>query len=327
MKSIALLLGWAFLASQVGFALPIVTEEPTDDPRYSTLTFTSDALARGTHPETDGALVAVMLPKSYPTSGNRRYPVVYTFHGYGGEVDELIQSVTPLADEADLPEFILVGVYGGNSFYSDSVLRGDSARMVVDEVIPLIDSRYRTIAKAEARIAAGSSMGGFATWSLGLAHPDVFSAVWASIPGAFDKNGLRDAVNVWWPSIFSDYAAVFAPDHYDVANSSAKTPRFDGTPEDNAYIQELERGFGDVEGKLAVYRTFKTPLKALRFDYGTQDRFGFIPKGTVALAAKLREAGLPVSIQDWPSNHYTTDAMITAGLFPLIRQQFRNVSP
>jgi len=306
-----------------GPALPPVTDVQETGPRLTTITFTSAALARGTSPGMTDGVLAVLVPASYATSPERRYPVVYTFHGYGDAVEQMIQLVAPVAEAAEgVPEFLMVGVYGSNRFYADSQVTGDAARMVVEEAVPLIDSRYRTVATAQGRMVAGYSMGGFGAWNLGLAHPDVFGSVWSVCPGAFDPSGLKDALATWDRTIFSDYVAVFAPDHYDAKNRSAERPLFDGSAADSAFIAGLEGGFGDVGGKLKAYHAKGTALRAIRFDYGTLDGYDWIPRGTEYVAAQMKEAGLPVSLEGRSAGHQITDAMVTDGFIPLVRQVF-----
>ncbi|TWU34262.1 alpha/beta hydrolase-fold protein [Novipirellula artificiosorum] len=58
---------------------------------------------------------------------------------------------------------------GGMSGY-----RGDVEKMIVDELIPLIDWSYPTKANASGRVVAGFSMGGAGSVSLALRHPDLF---------------------------------------------------------------------------------------------------------------------------------------------------------
>ncbi|MBR6211945.1 MAG: esterase, partial [Bacteroidales bacterium] len=49
------------------------------------------------------------------------------------------------------------------------------ANTFVKDLIPMIDSRFRTIADKEHRAMAGLSMGGMQTKTITMAHPEVFS--------------------------------------------------------------------------------------------------------------------------------------------------------
>jgi enterochelin esterase-like enzyme len=54
--------------------------------------------------------------------------------------------------------------------------------VLIDELIPYVDSHFRTIAKRDGRAMAGLSMGGFETHTITLAKPDVFG-YWGLLSG------------------------------------------------------------------------------------------------------------------------------------------------
>src|SRR5438477_616604 len=73
----------------------------------------------------------------------------------------------------------------------------DYARMLLDELKPLIDARYRTL--PDRTLLGGSSLGALLTMYLGLEHADVFESLAVMSP------------SVWWDSrrildIVSDFA-------------------------------------------------------------------------------------------------------------------------
>ena len=63
------------------------------------------------------------------------------------------------------------GMMGGFDF------AGAFGNVLVNETIPMIDARFRTIPDSAHRAMAGLSMGGMQTKSICLAHPDVFSNI------------------------------------------------------------------------------------------------------------------------------------------------------
>ncbi len=63
------------------------------------------------------------------------------------------------------------GMMGGFDF------AGAFGNVLVNETIPMIDARFRTIPDSAHRAMAGLSMGGMQTKSVCLAHPDVFSNI------------------------------------------------------------------------------------------------------------------------------------------------------
>ncbi len=84
---------------------------------------------------------------------------------------------------AGTPEFIIVMPDAftrfGGSWYSSSPVIGDWEGFIAKDLVGYIDGHYRTIAKRESRGLAGHSMGGYGTWRIGMAHPEVFGAIYA----------------------------------------------------------------------------------------------------------------------------------------------------
>jgi esterase/lipase superfamily enzyme len=61
----------------------------------------------------------------------------------------------------------------------------------INQLLPFIDRRFRTVARRTGRAIAGLSMGGFGAMSYTARHPDLFAAA-ASFSGAVDTNNLLD---------------------------------------------------------------------------------------------------------------------------------------
>jgi S-formylglutathione hydrolase FrmB len=139
----------------------------------------------GDSPDRD---VFVYLPPSYASEPNRRYPVVYTLHGYGLHAEQWVGFADFSSLEKDLAagtakEMILVSpdafsLYNG-SFYSNSKATGDWETFLAVELVDYIDSHYRTLANRASRGLVGHSMGGYGTFRLGMKHPEVFSSLFA----------------------------------------------------------------------------------------------------------------------------------------------------
>lgn len=126
-----------------------------------------------------GVGVSVHLPSDY-ISSTKRYPVIYFLHGVGGDetsdIEGFMSFLQPLIERYALPEPIVVFPNGGSSQY-----QGQVEPMIIEELIPYIDNRYRTIAQTESRIATGFSMGGAGAVRLAIRYPNVFggAASWA----------------------------------------------------------------------------------------------------------------------------------------------------
>ena len=62
----------------------------------------------------------------------------------------------------------------------------DHARMLIEELKPIIDQRYRTSGNRASTAAGGSSLGGLLSLHLGLKYPHIFGGIAAMSP------------SVWW---------------------------------------------------------------------------------------------------------------------------------
>lgn len=132
----------------------------------------------------------------------------------GGEwgIDELLKK---LESEKLIEEVIVVGIYNGGARraseyvpYEDKWIRdnmrvekpmaGEHASFIVNNIIPYIDTNYRTKSDRNDRMIMGSSFGGiFAFWT-GLKYDRYFSFVGAISPSFWTGNGeaLRDIKNI-----------------------------------------------------------------------------------------------------------------------------------
>ncbi len=125
----------------------------------------------------------IILPRDYAAS-ERRYPVLYLLHGYTDHYPAWV-SYTNLTQYARGYQQIIVMPEGDNGFYTNSYADANLAweDFVILDLIPYVDSLYRTVASRQGRAIAGLSMGGYGALKLGLKYPRMFSAV-ASMSGA-----------------------------------------------------------------------------------------------------------------------------------------------
>jgi enterochelin esterase-like enzyme len=142
--------------------------------------------------------VFVYTPPGYDADRDRRYPVLYLQHG-GGEdergwpnqgrvafiLDNLIaerkarpmlvvmeQGYARKPGEAAAPAGAPKKGAGAPNF---ARMFGAFEEVLVNDLIPMIDSTYRTIPDRESRAMAGLSMGGMQTFQIGLKHLDLFA--------------------------------------------------------------------------------------------------------------------------------------------------------
>jgi putative esterase len=133
----------------------------------------------------------VYLPPAYEAEAERRFPTIYLIQGMTGQIDmwknrTAFRTSTPenidrLFAEEDCPPAIVVFAdcwtsYGGSQFI-DSPGTGRYLGYLCDEVVPFVDSRYRTLAAPAHRGLTGKSSGGYGAMVVPMLRPDVFGGL------------------------------------------------------------------------------------------------------------------------------------------------------
>ena len=141
---------------------------------------------------------SVILPDLYEGNTTNRYPVVYVLHGAGGTHRRYVDTNLGLPDLADRFQVILVCADGGKtSWWFDSPI-DPSFRYethVFKELVPWIDSHYRTIPERGNRAIMGASMGGHGACWIGFRHKDIFGAA-GTILGGLDLWDFPDSWDI-----------------------------------------------------------------------------------------------------------------------------------
>ena len=122
---------------------------------------------------------SVYLPEDYETATDTRYSVVYMLHGLGDNHNSwngnYLHANARIQDlEArGLSKMIYVYPQGFSSYYCNFYDGSyNYMDMFVNEFIPLIDQKYRTIADKQHRAVTGYSMGGCASLYAGILYKD-----------------------------------------------------------------------------------------------------------------------------------------------------------
>ena len=134
----------------------------------------------------------VYTPAAYDRNPDKRYPVLYLQHG-GGENEygwpeqgKTAHIMDNLIAAGKAVPFIIVMDNGSWSRPAGSRGEGNGLpsnwadnfmNTLIKDIIPMIDSNFRTIADREHRAMAGLSMGGMQTRAITLAHPELFSSL------------------------------------------------------------------------------------------------------------------------------------------------------
>lgn len=157
--------------------------------------------------------ISVLLPKSYLSEPQRRYPVVYMLHGLGDKPESWndswlrVQATIESLEEQGLGDMIYIFPSGYKTYYCN---RFDASYqymdMFVQELVPYVDNTYRTLADKEHRALTGYSMGGFGAYALALKHPELFSlSAPLSMSFRTDQQYMTEEQSGWdgqWGKIF-----------------------------------------------------------------------------------------------------------------------------
>ena len=218
------------------------------------------------------------LPDSY-ASGDGRYPVVYALHGlFEGatfwERRGLAAILANLRSRRDVPDFVVVAIDGGNSFYVNGP-EGAFEDLVTRDVIAHVEASYRVRPGREARALLGISMGGYAALRIAFKQPGLFAAVATHSAMLLEKppsagDGARRGQMAAFARVFGD---PIDPGLWSAANPLELASRLDAT------------------AAPAVY-----------FDCGSEDRYG-LAAGNRSLHERLAARGVRHEFALNPGDH------------------------
>lgn len=148
--------------------------------------------------------IYVLLPPGYDQNKSETYPVVYFLHGMGGysslirnalnglpgkDVDKKNANLNCLHKwsqamlKAKIPPFIWVSPEEGrnNEKHSFGWANPENEKMIIHELIPFIEKKYRAKKERKFRSISGFSMGGRGASYIAARNPSKFSSVvmWA----------------------------------------------------------------------------------------------------------------------------------------------------
>jgi len=147
----------------------------------------------------------VYLPPDYEKNTNARYPVLYLNHGGGDDdtawsrenernggftaniLDNLIAAGKAKPMIVAMPNTRTCATAEPSPAGADD----KCSQEYVKDIIPYIDSHYRTRADRESRALAGLSMGGFVVMHTGFPHLDTFSELYIYSSGHTSEAALK----------------------------------------------------------------------------------------------------------------------------------------
>ncbi len=153
----------------------------------------------------------VYTPPDYDTNLTARYPVLYLQHGMGedargwatqGRVGFILDNL--IAEGKAKPMLVVMddggitpGAMGGPRKGGGPNFWDKFGQVLIEDIIPMIDSTYRTIPDREHRAMAGLSLGGTQTMEITQAHLDQFGYIGVfSAPFGFPQvpNGFNGSL-------------------------------------------------------------------------------------------------------------------------------------
>jgi len=311
-------------------------------PRVDRFALRSTVLRGNPQGDPDERDVLVVVPPDYD-AGARRYPVVLVlapFAGFGATLlnrgcweEGLDQRLARLFAEGCPPALFVLpdaSTRLGGSQYVNSGALGRYEDHVVDEVLPEVERRYRTIAKPGGRAVVGRSSGGFGALHLAFQRPGHFAAV-ACLSGdlGFELSYGRDfpvcaatleragGVQPFLDGFFARHrhggddfttistlalAAAYSPD--------PKSPGRFALPFDPRTCEPL----GDVLARWLAFDPVQrvareaAALRTLRLlfvDCGTRDEY-FLHFGARRFARAARREEVPLEQQEYDDGHRGT---------------------
>ena len=207
MKLLRIFLPVLFLLVIASSIPSCVAQTPLAGQLLESLSFKSDILGKDVK-------YCIYLPSDYNTS-SRRYPVVYLLHGYTDDETGWVQfgEAHLIADQAiaarEIPPMIIVMPDAGVTWYvNDAKGQVRYEDMFVQELIPYIDTTYRTRAKKEFRAVAGLSMGGYGSLVYAMHHPELFATCAPFSAAVRDESEIiatdQERYDRMWGKIFGE---------------------------------------------------------------------------------------------------------------------------
>jgi len=281
------------------------------------------------------------LPPGYD-KGKERYPVAWVLSGYTGRGRMLLNDnpwSPGIADRMDLlladgrakPMILALPdcfTHLGGSQYLNSPGLGRYEDYVVEELVPLVDSRYRTLASREHRGVMGKSSGGYGALVLAMRRADTFGAAVShsgdvhfefcykrdfgpAIRTIRKEGGLATFLRRFRESPRKKHSDVEALNI--LAMAAAYSPNIGAPPAFCDLPFDLETGGMDENvwkrwlawDPLHMADRYASGLKKLRLlylDCGLEDEF-YLELGARCLAKRLRELGVAHEYEEFEDGH------------------------
>lgn len=218
---------------------------------------------------------SVYLPPGYDSS-DRSYPVLYLLHGFTDDETGWVQfgEVKAIADKemqkVEVTPMIIVMPDAGLSWYVNnhdgSVMYED---FFINELMPHVESTFKTRAEKQFRAVAGLSMGGYGSLIYSMKYPDKFAASAPLSAGVSTDSSIVNMPMENWNNVYG------LPFGKDREGKERLTDHY----LQNSVLNIIKTGNAETLKKVRYY-----------IDCGDDD---FLIKGNMELHSALLDKGVP----------------------------------
>jgi pimeloyl-ACP methyl ester carboxylesterase len=274
----------------------------------------------------------VYLPPGYSKS-TKAYPVVYYCPSVfqspeqvlaDGKIEKLLARGFA---SGVVPELIfVVGDYTSpttGSLYENTTATGRWIDYTVEELVPYVDRKFRTLRRPESRGVAGEMMGGRGAFMLAMTHPETFSALYAMNPVGTGTGLLPIQTYPNWQKILRAKSfAELQEDHISqlfITMSQAFLPNADRPPFYCDFFMEMKDGQPayvpdnaqrliaglSVSHHLDQHGANLRKLRGIAFDWSRYDPIQDHVYGSQALTRKLESFGIDHEAEEYRGVYWT----------------------
>lgn len=293
----------------------------------------TSTVLRGTRTGLDtNRSIKIYLPPGYEQSG-KAYPVVYYCHTVFQNPEKMFEdgNLVKLLERGFaggvIQEFIfVVGDYSSpttGSLYENSPATGRWLDYTIQELVPFIDSHFRTLPRPESRAVAGDMMGGRGALLLAMRNPETFSVVYAMNPVGTGQGVLPIQNYPNWQKMhaaksFSDLKSEPISQLF-VTMSQAFLPNPNRPPFYCDFIMEMDGGKLTYSGenarkqvagfslndRLDEYMANLKKLRGIAFDWSRYDPIPDHIYGSQDFTRKLERLGIEHEAEEYRGIYWT----------------------
>ncbi len=297
--------------------------------------------------------VMVWLPPSYD-DGKKAYPVIHYLHNSNwssqqmAEQERIQEAFARALDRGLIQEFIFVvgdftTTHGNGTFFGNNKVGGRWEDHIVQELVPEIDKRYRTLPTKASRALSGDFLGGYGALRIAMHNPDVFSSVYALHPVGTGTGERVINHEPNWELLnsaksYQELGELGGYNHPFLLMAQAHLPNLAKPPFYVDWIIEIKDGqrvpnakhVARLRNNFAFDRYMMghvdklRQLTAIGFDWGRHDPNFAHVEGNRKLAKSLRELGVPHIAEEYNgdmwSEKWIPDGRVENDMLPFFQR-------